>query len=139
MREKSCDRANQSFSHHTLSFLESSINAGINVHHKSRIARLFQIHRTKHKNHMLAKLGSRYFASCEESLPQTLLRFYPPNKQSVKPCSHRSIRYTGIRYTFCSPPQTRFPYFNATSLECRLWRSINRIPYSEYRIAYTSM
>ncbi len=60
---------------------------------------------------------------------------------AVRPHSHRSIRYTvfAIRYTFCSPPQTRFRYFHATSLECRLWRRANRIAYSEYRIAYTSM
>ncbi len=43
---------------------------------------------------------------------------------SFSPRSHRSIRYTvfAIRYTFWSPPQTRFRYFRATSLECRLWR-----------------
>ena len=51
-----------------------------------------------------------------------------------RPRSHRSMRYT-----FCSPPQTRFRYFHSTSLECRLWRRANRIAYSEYRIAYTFM
>ncbi len=61
---------------------------------------------------------------------------------TIRPRSHSTcIRYTvfAIRYTFCSPPQTRFRYFHATSLECRLWRRANRIAYSEYRIAYTSM
>ncbi len=55
-------------------------------------------------------------------------------KKWLRPRSHRSMRYT-----FCSPPQTRFRFFHATSLECRLWRKANRIAYSEYRIAYTSM
>ncbi len=58
---------------------------------------------------------------------------------SFGPRSHRSIRYTvfAIRYTLFSPPQTRFRYFHAPSLECRLWRRANRIAYSGYRIANT--
>ncbi len=61
--------------------------------------------------------------------------------KTLRPRSHRRIRYTvfAIRYTFCSPPQTRFHYFYATSLKCRLWWRANRLVYSKYRIAYTSM
>ena len=53
-------------------------------------------------------------------------------QNQVRPRSHRSIMLYGIRYTICSPQQTRFCYFHATSLECRLWRRANRIAYSEY-------
>ncbi len=55
----------------------------------------------------------------------------------LRPRSHRSIRYTlfAIHYTFCSPPQTRFRYFHATSLEMSSVAesksySVKRIPYS---------
>ena len=49
--------------------------------------------------------------------------------QFIRPWSHRSIRYTVFttHYMICSPPQTRFRSFHASSLECRLWRRANRI------------
>ncbi len=49
--------------------------------------------------------------------------------------SHRSIHYIfAIRYTICSPPQTRFRSFHATSLECHQWQRANRIANTVYRI-----
>ena len=72
---------------------------------------------------------------------RSIFKVYSSRKERIRPRSHRSIRFTvfAIRCTFCSPPQTRFRYFHATSLECCLWRRANRIAYSECPIVYTSM
>ena len=61
--------------------------------------------------------------------------------KEVRLWSHRSIRYTvfAISYTICSPPQTRFRRFLATSLECCLSRRANRIAYTVYLYVITAL
>ncbi len=68
--------------------------------------------------------------------------FYIKFFKYFRPRSYGSIHYMvlAIRYTICSPPQTKFKWCSVEVAESRLWRRrAKHIAYSEYRIAYTSM